>query len=81
MFNEIQRGLQVAGKDGGCKVGEYISVKYGSDNDEVNKIIKAHEVELKKAVFIKNLEKVSKVETQSNIKVGEGQLLVEIIKS
>jgi isoleucyl-tRNA synthetase len=81
LFNEIQRGLQVARKDGGCKVGEYISVKYASDSDEVNKIIKDHEVELKKAVFIKNLEKVSKVETQSNIKVGEDQLLVEIIKS
>lgn len=80
LLNEILRGLQVARKESGCKVGEYISLQYQSDKKEVLSIIDKFKKEIKKAIYIKELEDVKNIDEGFEVKIGEEKLTVKILR-
>lgn len=80
LLNEILRGLQVARKESGCKVGEYISLQYQSDKEEIPSIIEKFKEEIKKAIYIKELEDVKNIDEGFEVKIGEEKLTVKILR-
>ncbi len=80
LLNEILRGLQVARKESGCKVGEYISLQYQSDKKEILSIIDKFKKEIKKAIYIKELEDVKNIDEGFEVKIGEEKLTVKILR-
>lgn len=80
LLNEILRGLQVARKESGCKVGEYISLQYQSDKEEIPSIIEKFKEEIKKAIYIKELEDVKNIDEGFEVKIGEEKLAVKILR-
>ena len=80
LLNEILRGLQVARKESGCKVGEYISLQYQSDKEEIPSIIEKFKKEIRKAIYIKELEDVKNIDEGFEVKIGEEKLTVKILR-
>ena len=80
ILNEVLRGLQVVRKESGCEVGQYISLRYESRNEEVHSLIQKYEESIKKSIFIKDLERVESIGNGIVVKVGEFELKVEILK-
>jgi isoleucyl-tRNA synthetase len=80
LLNELQRGLQVARKENGCQVGQEIEIKYTSEDSNIEAIISSHLDELKKVVFIRSLEKSESLENPTKVKVGDSEVLIEILK-
>lgn len=80
LLNEILRGLQVARKESGCEVGEYISLQYQSEREEILGIIEKFAEDIKKAIYIKNLDVVENIEDGIEIKVGEEKLMAKILR-
>lgn len=80
LLNEILRSLQVARKESGCKVGEYISLQYQSDKEEVLSIIEKFKKEIRKAIYIKELEDVKNIDEGFEVKIGEEKLTVKILR-
>lgn len=80
LLNEILRSLQVARKESGCKVGEYISLQYQSDKEEIPSIIEKFKEEIKKAIYIKELEDVKNIDEGFEVKIGEEKLTVKILR-
>ena len=79
-LNEILRGLQVVRKESGCEVGEYVSIKYSTQSKELEKLLKKYTEEIKKGILIREIQSVDTLESEMKIKVGEDEILVEILK-
>ncbi len=57
MLNEILRGLQVIRKQSGCSVGEYISLDYFSESNEINSLIQKSTRRRLKSIYIKDIQR------------------------
>ncbi len=79
LFNELTRGIQVARKESGCQVGQEISLKYKTENVQVEELFNAHKEELEKVVLCKNFERVDAVSNGYSIKVDTFQVDVEVL--
>lgn len=77
LLNEITRGLQVARKESGCKMGEVVSVQY-SGNSEVESLIEKNKEKIMKIGFFSSFEKSEDIDTPVNIKAGEYELNIKI---
>ncbi len=80
LLNEILRGLQVARKESGCKVGEYISLQYQSEEKEILSIIEKFKKEIRKSIYIKDLDVVKNIDEGFEVKIGEEKLTVKILR-
>ena len=79
MLNEILRGLQVARKEKGCKVGQFVNITYTSDSQEILSIIGKNKERIMKEIHISKMEEDNNLKDGSVIKVGEGSLSVVIL--
>jgi len=79
LLNEILRGLQVARKEFGCEVGEYISLQYQSDDKNILSIMEKNKEDIKKAIYIKEMNMVESIENAIDIKIGESKLMTKIL--
>ncbi len=57
MLNEILRGLQVIRKQSGCSVGEYISLNYFSESEEIDILIQKYEEKIKRVYILEIFRK------------------------
>ena len=80
LLNEVLRGLQVIRKESGCEVGEYVSIKYVTQSKELEELLRKYSEEIKKGILIKEMESVDTVKSELKVKVGDAQILVEILK-
>lgn len=80
LLNEILRGLQVARKESGCEVGQFVSVEYVSDSKNVLSLIEKYRENIQKGIYIKDIQKVESIENGIEIKVGEDILMTRILK-
>ena len=81
LLNEVLRGLQVARKESGCEVGQYISLKYSTESQSIKDLIEKYEESIKKSIFVKEIENLESLVSGIQIKVGDDVLMVEILKS
>ena len=80
LLNEILRGLQVARKEFGCEVGEYISLQYQSEDKEILSIIEKYKESIKNTIYIKDMDIGTSIEDGFEIKIGESKLLTKILR-
>ncbi len=80
LLNEILRGLQVARKEFDCEVGEFISLKYQSDEKEILSVIEKYKEDIKKVIYIKDMDLEESIEDALEIKIGESKLMTKIFK-
>lgn len=79
ILNEIMRGLQVARKESGCEVGQYISLEYSSASRELLELIEKYSEIIKKGILVKDFKRVDSIEEGIEIKVGESTLTTKIL--
>ncbi len=80
MLNEISRGIQVARKESGSKVGEYVKVRYFTESEKVKELLTKYQKDIKDMVFVKELEEEKGIEKGVDIKLGENILKVVVKK-
>ena len=80
LLNEILRGLQVARKEGGCKVGERVSLKYATSNSVIGDVVKKYEEDIKKVILLNEITRVDSLESNTKVKVGDEEILIEIVR-
>ncbi len=80
LLNEILRGLQVARKEGGCEVGERVSINYSTSSKVVEDILEKYTDDIKKGILLNEINKVDSLESNTKVKVGEEEILIEILK-
>ncbi|NLZ24605.1 class I tRNA ligase family protein, partial [Candidatus Dojkabacteria bacterium] len=80
MVNEIVRGLQLARKERGCEMGEYVSIRYHSEDKEIIEVIKKHRENLKESIHLKEIKQVDRIDDGKRINVNENFLVIDIVK-
>ncbi|MHC1716308.1 MAG: isoleucine--tRNA ligase [Candidatus Dojkabacteria bacterium] len=78
LFNELARGIQVARKESGCQVGQEISLKYKTDNEEIEKLFTSHSEGLQKIVLCKDFEREESLDGGYKIKVDTFEVEIAI---
>jgi isoleucyl-tRNA synthetase len=78
ILNEISRGLQVARKESGSKVGEYVDVEYFVENQILKKLIEENSSSLKEFLYIDNLKYNEDIAGTRDIKLGDDILKVRV---
>jgi len=79
LLNEILRGLQVVRKESGCEVGQYVSINYFTESDEVKGLIEKNIDGIKKSILLKEFTFTQNIQESNDIKVGEDILSVKIL--
>ena len=79
LLNEIIRGLQVLRKESGCKVGEYISIKYMSSDENIKVVMSKYVDSIKKSIYIKDIQPTDSIQSGKDVKVGDSTLIIEVL--
>ena len=79
MLNEILRALQVARKEKGCKVGEFVDIEYTADSKEILSVMQENREKIMKEIHITSMKENGNVQDGKTIKIGEGSLSVVIL--
>ncbi|HPP19089.1 MAG TPA: hypothetical protein PLT51_03880, partial [Candidatus Dojkabacteria bacterium] len=73
------RALQVARKEKGCKVGEFVDIEYTADSKEILSVIQENREKIMKEIHITSMKENGNVQDGKTIKIGEGSLSVVIL--
>ncbi len=80
LLNEILRGLQVARKEGGCEVGERVSINYSTSSKVIEDILEKYSEKIKGGILLNEINRVDILESNTKVKAGEEDILIEILK-
>ncbi|MGI6423057.1 MAG: isoleucine--tRNA ligase [Candidatus Dojkabacteria bacterium] len=78
LLNEITRGLQVARKEAGCRAGEFVSLKYVVEDNELADMLEKNVKYLEKVGFFSTFERVESIEGGTKVKVDEYSFTVKL---
>ena len=79
MLNEILRALQVARKEKGCKVGEFVNIEYTADSKEILSVIQENREKIMKEIHITSMSENKNIQDGKLIKIGDGNLSIVIL--
>ena len=79
ILNEILRALQVARKEKGCKVGEFVDIEYTADSKEILSVIQENREKIMKEIHITSMSENKNIQDGKLIKIGDGNLSVVIL--
>lgn len=71
--------MQVVRKESGCEVGQYVSINYFTESDEVKGLIEKNIDGIKKSILLKEFTFTQNIQESNDIKVGEDILSVKIL--
>jgi isoleucyl-tRNA synthetase len=80
ILNEIFRGFQVARKESGCEVGEYVNMLYMTQDNGMEDLLKKNVKKIQSEIFVKDIKKRDTLKKGRVIRVDEYELVVAIEK-
>ena len=79
MLNEIFRGLQIARKESGSKVGEYVEVEYQTNSESIRELVEKYMEEIKGTVSIGEMKEIKEIKKGRDIKLVDEVLKVRVV--
>ena len=79
MLNEILRALQVARKEKGCRVGQFVDIEYTADSKEILSVIQENREKIMKEIHITSMSENKNIQDGKLIKIGDGNLSIVIL--